>query len=123
MMGVMITGAPRPADAVIKDIKAGIAIALANQAQAVETAIKDQWVGWVHPTGGSREAWKATPVEVGPDSLSVAVENPVAYVPFVHRTGVKTTEVDTIVTDTLPPLLPPLLDALAAVPVAVPLTE
>jgi hypothetical protein len=122
-MPVIVMGTPRPSADVVADIKAGIALALANQAQTVETAIKDQWVGWVNPTGGSREAWKATPVEVGPDSLSVAVVNSVAYVPYVHRTGDKTLEVDKIVTDTLPPLLPPLIDALAAAPAATPMIE
>lgn len=122
-MPVVIQGGARPPQEVEAELQASLIAAASAWAEGAAARVRAEWSGWQNPTGRSQAGWRAVPASLQGSLIIVGVENPVPYVPYVHRRGVGIPEVDRIERDLLPSLTPDLLRALADAGAAVPLTR
>ena len=122
-MGVEIHGGARPGGGVVADLRAALTATADAWAGRTAEIIRAEWSGWQNPTGRSQAGWRAVTASVAGDLLIVGVENPVPYVPYVHRKGVGIPEVERLQRDLLPRLESDLIRALADAGARVPVTK
>lgn len=122
-MPVVIQGGARPPQEVEAELQATLIATASAWAEGAAARIRQEWTGWQNPTGRSQAGWRAVPAAIQGGLIIVGVENPVPYVPYVHRRGVGIPEVDRVERDLLPTLTPDLLRSLADAGAAVPFTR
>lgn len=92
-MSVEIQGHIRAGAEVVADIDAAVAAELARFGVDAVAVFQARWIGFRHPTGRSRDAWRAEPVQRSGVTLSIDITNDARapggkpYAAYVHTPG------------------------------------
>jgi len=92
--GVQIQGGIRPGGEAVADTLDAIQQEMTRFGVAAVKVFQERWIGFRHPSGRSRAAWRSTPARVEGSGISVEITNEARdpdggkpYAAYVHTPG------------------------------------